>query len=88
MALRQVSLNPSKSASSEILLIGHGEGKANAMLRFVQFVERNNPAVAKKIIGAVDTNLNALTENELLSIARNWFESYHKRGIRSIAASG
>ena len=74
--------------ASGILLIGHGEGKANAVLRFTQFVERNNPEVAKKVIGAVDINLNALTENELLSIARNWYESYHRRGIRSIAASG
>lgn len=76
------------SAATEILLIGHGEGKANAMLRFVQFIERNNPQVARKVIGAVDTNLNALSENELLAITRNWFESYHKRGIRSAAASG
>lgn len=74
--------------AAEILLIGHGEGKANAMLRFTQFIERNNPQVAKKIIGAADTNLNALTENEILAIARNWFDTYHRREIRSIAING
>lgn len=74
--------------AGEILLIGHGEGKANAVLRFVQFMERNRPEIAKKIVGAVDTNLNALTENELLATARGWFESFHRRGIQSKALSG
>jgi len=69
--------------ASEILLISHGEGKANAALRFIQFMERNNPEIAKKIIGATDADLSALTENQLLSLARDWFERFHRNGIRS-----
>lgn len=64
--------------ASEILLIGHGEGKANAVLRFVQFVERNNPVVAKKIVGAIDTNLFSMTENQILASAREWFDQYNR----------
>ena len=66
--------------ASEILLLGHGEGKANAMLRFTQYMERHNPTVAKKVIGAVDADLKALTENQILSKARDWFDWYHREG--------
>lgn len=68
------------SGASEILLLGHGEGKANAMLRFVQYMERHNPLVAKRIVGAVDADLNSLTENQVLSKARDWFDWYHRQG--------
>lgn len=67
--------------SAEILLVGHGSGKANAVLRFIQFVERNNSEVAKKIVGAIDSNLNAMSENEILASAREWFENFHRTGI-------
>ena len=67
-------------SASEILLLGHGEGKANAMLRFTQYMERHNPAVARKVIGAVDADLNALTENQILAKARDWFDWYHREG--------
>ena len=66
--------------ASEILLLGHGVGKANAMLRFTQYMERHNPGVAKKVIGAIDADLNALTENQILAKARDWFDWYHHEG--------
>ena len=66
--------------AAEILLIGHGAGKANAMLRFTQYMERHNPEVAKKVIGAVDADLNALSENQILAKARDWFDWYHFQG--------
>ena len=74
--------------ASEILLIGHGEGKANAMLRFIQFIERDSPEVAKKVIGAVDSNLNAMTENELIATAREWFDRFHRTGLQSVKITG
>ena len=69
------------AGASEILLVGHGEGKANAMVRFVQFMERNNPSVAKKVVGAIDTDLNAMTENQILSTSRTWFDRFHRTGL-------
>ena len=68
------------ASASEILLLGHGVGKANAMLRFTQYMERHNPAVAKKVIGAVDADLNALTDDQILAKARDWFDWYHHEG--------
>lgn len=66
------------ASADEILLIGHGVGKANAVFRFAQFAERYNSEVAKKILGALDSNLPAMTENEILSLAREWFEKYRR----------
>lgn len=69
------------SEASEILLIGHGDGKANAVVRFVQFIERNNPAVAKKVVGAIDADLNAMSENQILATSRTWFDRFHRTGL-------
>jgi hypothetical protein len=70
----------SLSSAGEILLIGHGKGKGNSVLALVQFLERKHPDLALKVVGAIDSNLDALTEPEILAMAREWFESF-KRGI-------
>lgn len=64
-------------SASEILLIGHGVGKSSAMLHFIQFAERKHPEVAKKIADAIDLDVTAITEPEILAAARNWFKSHH-----------
>jgi hypothetical protein len=63
--------------ASEILLIGHGVGKSSAMLHFIQFAERKHPDLAKKVADAVDLDVTALTEPEILAAARSWFKSHH-----------
>lgn len=65
------------SSASEILLIGHGSGKANSMVKFVQFLERKHPNVAHKVVGAIDSNLQAMSEAEILAEARKWFDNHH-----------
>lgn len=67
--------------AKEILLVGHGSGKANHMLRMVQQWERRHPAVATKVVGAVVSDLSALSEREVLAIARDWFDHYHRWGF-------
>ena len=62
------------SDASEILIIGHGHGKASAMMHFVQYVERKHPELAKKVVDAIDTNFTAMTELEILAVARDWFD--------------
>jgi hypothetical protein len=62
--------------ASEILLIGHGHGKASSMLHFNQYLERKYPNLAKKIVDALDTNLLAMSEPEVLAMARGWFEDH------------
>jgi hypothetical protein len=62
--------------ASEILIIGHGNAKASSMLHFIQYLERKEPDLASKVVDAIDTNLIAMTEPEILAMARNWFESH------------
>lgn len=61
------------SGAEEILLIGHGHGKASAMLHFIQYLERKHALLAEKIVDAIDTNLIAMTEPIILAMAREWF---------------
>jgi len=63
--------------ASEILLIGHGVGNSSAMLHFTQFAERKYPDVAAKIADAIDLDVTALTEPEILAAARSWFKAHH-----------
>ncbi len=60
--------------ASEILLMGHGKGKGNSMLQLVQYLERHHHEVAKNVVGAVDENIVAMTEPEILAAARHWIE--------------
>lgn len=62
-------LGPAK----EILLVGHGKGKANEMLKLVQYLERYHSDVAHKIVGAVDTHLESLSDAEILKFSKEWF---------------
>lgn len=62
--------------AENILLIGHGTGKANAMLGLIQFLERKHSNLAKKIISALDSDLNAMTEAQILRLAREWHDSH------------
>ena len=62
--------------ASEILLIGHGHGKASAMLHFMQYLERNHTDLADLVVDAIDTNLISMTEPEILALARGWFHAH------------
>ncbi|CAB4339046.1 MAG: hypothetical protein F2839_04260 [Actinobacteria bacterium] len=70
------AISAALSPAAEILLIGHGTGKGNSMLTFVQHLERHHQDVAKKIVGAVDENIVAMTEPELLAAARSWIKAH------------
>ena len=67
--------------ANEILIVGHGKGKADHILRFTQFLERKHPAIAAKVVGAMDSNLNAMTEAQILATAREWFDHFHTWGF-------
>lgn len=62
----------------EIILVGHGTGKANTMLRLVQYWERKHPDVAQTVIGAIDSNIVAMTDAEILKSVREWWDEYRE----------
>lgn len=65
--------------AGQILLIGHGKGKSNSMLKLIQHLERHHPKTAEKVVGALDINVPALTEPQILAAAREWFDD-HQNG--------
>jgi hypothetical protein len=72
------SIASAVAPASEILLVGHGKGKADAMLKLIQFLERKHNDVAKKVVAALDADVEALSPNQILSLAREWFDRYHE----------
>jgi len=66
------------STAGEILLIGHGKGKANSVVALVQYLERKHPDLGLKVVGALDSNLDALSEPEILALAREWFDNFNQ----------
>ena len=70
--------------ASEMLIIGHGRGKASAMVHFVQYLERKHPDLARKVVDAIDTNFNAMTEPEILAVARDWFDAHAPRAVHLV----
>lgn len=75
------SVAQSVSEAQEILIIGHGTGKANHMVKMIQQWERKHPKVAHLVVGAIDSDLPRLTEPEILALARSWFDHYHEFGF-------
>lgn len=65
----------------QILLLGHGKGKANTMAKFVQFLENKHPQLAPKVVGMLNINLQALTEPEILALSRDWYTKHIESGI-------
>lgn len=65
----------------QILLLGHGKGKANTMAKFVQYLEEKHPQLASKVVGSVNINLQAMTDPEILAKSREWFVQYIETGI-------
>jgi hypothetical protein len=72
------SIASAVSSAGEIVVVGHGKGKANEMLLLTQYWERKHPEVAQKVIGAIDSDLERLTENQVLALIREWFEHYRE----------
>ncbi len=62
--------------ASAVVLIGHGKGKADEMLHFVQYLERRHPDVAGRVLGAIDSDVTSLSANEVLALVREWFDHY------------
>ncbi|MEI6404710.1 MAG: hypothetical protein WCO64_02930 [Actinomycetes bacterium] len=62
--------------AGEILLIGHGKGKGNSMLQFVQFLESHHHDIAAHVVGTVEEDIVAMTEPEILAAARKWIATH------------
>jgi hypothetical protein len=57
-----------------ILLLGHGNGKANASHQWVAYVEKHRKDVAAKVIADVRADIDDLTGHEVIQLAHHYFE--------------
>jgi hypothetical protein len=58
--------------AGQILLVGHGKGKSSWMLLLIQYLERKHPELGRKVLDAVDADLENLSDGEALALAREW----------------
>jgi hypothetical protein len=59
--------------SAAILLLGHGQGKANASHHFVAYAEKDRKDIAAKIVADVRADIDALTGEQVLRLAQQYF---------------
>lgn len=56
-----------------ILLLGHGNGKANASHQWVAYAEQHRKDVAAKVIADVRADIDDLTGQQVVQLARHYF---------------
>ena len=71
----------SVASAKQILIVGHGKGKADSAAEFMQHLKRKHPETASKVSGSLEANLPAMSEPEILGLARHWFEQHIKTGL-------
>ena len=67
--------------ASELLLLGHGEGKADAAHNFQSYLKEKHQDLANKIVGVIQVDVSHMTEPQVLAEARAWFDKHHKTGL-------
>lgn len=67
------TLSDHLAAASEILLLGHGKGKANASHHLVSWMEKHASAVAAKIVADVRVDIDDITDEQLLRLGQQYF---------------
>ena len=69
-------LTPLLHDAEAILIFGNGKGKASAMVQLVRYLTKHHAELADRIVGAVVVDIEALTENQLLAEARDFYGDY------------
>ncbi len=57
----------------QVLLLGHGKGHSNAMLQLMAYLDRREPEIAERVVGAVDLDVGDLSEAEVEQAVREFF---------------
>lgn len=71
-----------------ILILGHGKGKSAYGRLLLEYLHRKHPDLYGKVIDCLSLNLSAMSDAEIKTSARSWFEknyrtlaSWHGRAI-------
>ena len=65
------------SVGSNVVLVGHGTGKANAMNRFVEYLADHNSALHQRIAATGTANIAAMTGSQIIQDARKKWRQAH-----------
>ena len=69
------SIAPSRGTAGAILLLGHGNGKANASHQWVAYAEKHAADVAAKVVADVRADIDTLTSEDVLRLGQRYFGS-------------
>jgi hypothetical protein len=68
--------------AGEILILGHGKGKANASHHWVSYVEKHRKDVAAKIVADLRIDIDDLDDAQVLRLAQSFFGAPPQRVVR------
>jgi hypothetical protein len=66
-------LTDALSRAGAILLLGHGNGKANATHHWVAYIEKHRKDVAAKVVADVRVDIDHLEKQQVLGLAQYYF---------------
>ncbi len=65
--------------AAAVLLLGHGNGKANASHQFVDYVEQHDRELAPALLGDVRVDVDDLTDAQIVRFGQQFFDMAPKR---------
>ena len=75
-------LSDAIAQADAVLLLGHGHGQADVRQLLVAHLRRHHPLLLQRIVGVVTVDDSALSEAELLALAREHFGNQpHRRPL-------
>ena len=66
--------------ADEILIFGNGKGNSSAIVQLIRYLSKHHEDIAEQIVGALTVDVEALTDNQLLAVAREFYHHYDARG--------
>ena len=66
-------LTDALAPAGAILLLGHGNGKANATHHWVAYIEKHRKDVAAKVVADVRVDIDHLEKEQVLGLAQYYF---------------
>jgi hypothetical protein len=76
------SLAAQLRGAAAVLLLGHGNGKANASHQFITYVEQHDRELAPAILGELRVDVDDLTDPQIVRIGQQYFDMAPPRSDR------
>jgi hypothetical protein len=66
-----------------VLIIGNSIGTSSAMVQLIRTLTKQREAIAERIVGALTADLEALTDQQLLARAREFYAQQDHRATQA-----